>query len=213
MGVRLTRAERKDQIRADLVASARQVFLRRGFHQASLEEIALEAGWSKGAVFSNFAGKDELFLAVVEEQNRRRQREQIAEMRSAGSLAEALRAAGREMAGTHAQDPGWTPLLIEFWTHASRREELRARASAAHEQLLDAYAGIVAEIAARDGLEFVAPVKAICRGAAALTRGLALERVLDPSTVSDSEFEEQFCASFLSRTRAVTGPTKHAVEQ
>jgi AcrR family transcriptional regulator len=65
--VRLTRAERREQIRADLVASARQVFLRRGFHQASLEEIALEAGWSKGAVFSNFAGKDELFLAVLEE--------------------------------------------------------------------------------------------------------------------------------------------------
>jgi AcrR family transcriptional regulator len=213
MGVRLTRAERKEQIRADLVASARQVFLHRGFHQASLEEIALEAGWSKGAVFSNFAGKDELFLAVIEEQNCRRQREQIAEMRSAATLAEALRAAGREMAGTHARDPEWAPLLVEFWTHASRRAELRARASAAHEQLLDVYAGIVAEIAARAGLEFVAPTKAVCRGAAALARGLALERVLDPSTVPDSEFEEQFCAYFLSRTRAVAGITEHAVEQ
>jgi hypothetical protein len=70
-------------------------------------------------------------------------------MRSATSLAEALRAAGRDVAGTHARDPEWAPPLVEFWTHASRRPELRARASAAHEQLLDAYAGVVAEIAGR----------------------------------------------------------------
>jgi len=123
-------------------------------------------------------------------------------------------ARGRARDGGHPRaDPEWTPLLVEFWTHASRREELRARASAAHEQLLDVYAGIVAEIAARDGLEFVVPVKAVCRGAAALARGLVLERVLDPSAVSDPEFEEQFCAYFLSRSRAVAGPTEHAVEQ
>jgi AcrR family transcriptional regulator len=93
MAVRVTRAERREQIRADLLAAARQVFLRRGFHQASLEEIALEAGWSKGAVFSNFAGKDDLFLAVLDTQNRRRRREQLAEMRAAPTLAEALTAA------------------------------------------------------------------------------------------------------------------------
>lgn len=206
MAVRLTRAERKEQIRADLVASARRVFLRRGFHQASLEEIAEEAGWSKGAVFSNFAGKDELFLAVLEEQNSRRRREQIAEMRGAATLAQALRAAGREMAGTHARDPQWTPLLVEFWTHASREEELRRRVSAAHEQLLDGYAAIVGELAARDGLEFVAPVKAVCRSAAALARGLALERLLDPSAVPQPDFGELFCAHVLSRTRPAAGP-------
>ena len=67
MTSRLTRAERTERVRADLLVAARRTFLRRGFHQASLEEIALAAGWSKGAVFSNFAGKDELFLAVLEQ--------------------------------------------------------------------------------------------------------------------------------------------------
>jgi AcrR family transcriptional regulator len=181
MAVRVTRAERKEQIRADLLAAAREVFLRRGFHQASLEEIALEAGWSKGAVFSNFAGKDDLFLAVLDTQNCRRRREQLAEMRAAPTLAEALMAAGREMAGVHARDPQWTPLLVEFWTHASRDEALRARASA--------------------GLEFVAPVKAVCRGAAALARGLALERLLDPAAVPQPDFGELFSAHIMSRTR------------
>ena len=201
MVTRLTRAERTERVRADLLVAARQTFLRRGFHQASLEEIALAAGWSKGAVFSNFAGKDELFLAVLEEQNRRRRDEQIAEMRSTATLAEALVAAGREMSGTHARDPEWTPLLVEFWTHASRDDALRARVSAAHEDLLDGYAAIVAERAARDGLEFVAPVKDVCRGAAALARGLALERLLDPAAVPEADFGALFSAHVLSRTR------------
>jgi AcrR family transcriptional regulator len=212
VATRLTRAERKEQIRADLLVAARQAFLRRGFHQASLEEIALEAGWSKGAVFSNFASKDELFLAVLDEQNRRRRHEQIVEMRAATTLAEALMAAGREMAGVHARDPQWTPLLVEFWTHASRNLALRDRVSAAHEQLLDGYAAVVAELAARDGLEFVAPVKSVCRGAAALARGLALERLLDPDAVPSSDFGELFCAHILSRTRRAAGHAEHCTE-
>lgn len=204
MAVRVTRVERREQIRFELVTAAREVFLRRGFHQASLEEIALEAGWSKGAVFSNFAGKDELFLAVLAEENRRRSHEQLEEMRVAGSLMTALRAAAREMAGTSARDPGWTPLLIEFWTHASRQEDMRRRVAVAHEELLDGYAAFIAEQAAREGLEFVVPAKTVARSAAALARGLALERLLDPAAVPPEQFVELFTAHVLSFTRPTT---------
>jgi AcrR family transcriptional regulator len=199
MPIRLTRAERREQIRSDLVASARRVFLRRGFHQASLEEIAQDAGWSKGAVFSNFAGKDELFLAVLAEQYQRRQREQLTQMRTGGSLAGGLRAAAREMAENQA-DPHWTPLLVEFWTHASRQEELRARVAAAHEQLLDGYAAMLTERAARDGVEFVVPAKDVARSATALVRGLALERLLNQS-ITQTKLEELFSTHVLSFTR------------
>src|SRR5436853_4591753 len=69
---RLLRAERKERTKAELVEAARAVFLRRGFHAASLDEIAEEAGYTKGAVYSNFDGKDDLFLAVFEDHFRRR---------------------------------------------------------------------------------------------------------------------------------------------
>ena len=205
MAVRLTRAERREQIRADLISSARRVFLRRGFHQASLEEIATEAGWSKGAVFSNFAGKDDLFLAVLEDHNRHRHADQVAQMRAGGTLAGGLLAAGRDMVETFVRDPAWTPLLIEFWTHATRHEELRARASAAHEKLLGGYGRIITEMAARDGLEFSIPAKEVARTAASLARGLAIERLLDPSTITDARFEQLFTRHVLSFTRPRAG--------
>jgi AcrR family transcriptional regulator len=62
----MTRAERQQQTRDTLVMAAREVFARDGYHRARLDDIAREAGFSKGAVYSNFGGKADLFLAVVD---------------------------------------------------------------------------------------------------------------------------------------------------
>src|SRR4029450_8426824 len=64
---RLTRAEKSAQTRAQLMASARQLFLRRGFHAASPELVAEEAGFTIGAVYSRFGSKADLFLAILDE--------------------------------------------------------------------------------------------------------------------------------------------------
>ena len=66
MPTRLTRAEQRDVTRSRLLDAAEKVFVDRGFHAASVDEVAEEAGYSKGAVYSNFENKDELFLAVLE---------------------------------------------------------------------------------------------------------------------------------------------------
>jgi AcrR family transcriptional regulator len=63
----LTRAEQQSRTRAALVASARRVFARDGFHGANLTAIAREAGLTKGAVYSNFANKADVFLAVLDD--------------------------------------------------------------------------------------------------------------------------------------------------
>ena len=61
---RLTREQSREQTRERLLEAASEVFLRKGFVGTSVEEIAETAGYSKGAVYANFAGKDDLFLAV-----------------------------------------------------------------------------------------------------------------------------------------------------
>ena len=64
---RLTREEKKARTRAQLIDAAATVFARRGFVAASLDEVAEEAGLTKGAVYSNFASKEELFQGVIED--------------------------------------------------------------------------------------------------------------------------------------------------
>src|SRR6266498_3169936 len=64
---RPTREEKKARTRAQLIDASAAVFARRGFVAASLDEVAEEAGLTKGAVYSNFASKEELFQGVIED--------------------------------------------------------------------------------------------------------------------------------------------------
>src|SRR5689334_25020222 len=63
---RLTRAESQARTRELLIRTARTLFLRDGYHATSLEKVADAAGFSKGAVYSNFGSKDELCLVVLD---------------------------------------------------------------------------------------------------------------------------------------------------
>src|SRR4029453_8495614 len=97
---RLTRSERKERTRTDLIAAARRVFLRRGFHAASLDEIAEEAGFTKGAVYSNFESKDDLFLAVLDEHFRQRAQLYVSIVLDEERLEDTYRAVARFWAET-----------------------------------------------------------------------------------------------------------------
>jgi AcrR family transcriptional regulator len=120
----MTRAERSEQIRAELIEAARTIFLRHGFHGASLDEISAAAGYTTGAVYSRFGGKDELFLAVVDDHLERRTRLYSEAALAAPDFESANREVIRAAVVAGREEPGWTPLLMEFWTHAARRPEL-----------------------------------------------------------------------------------------
>ena len=65
---RLTREESKELTRLRLIESAERLFIRRGFDDASVDEISEMAGYSRGAFYSNFDSKEQVFLAVIDRQ-------------------------------------------------------------------------------------------------------------------------------------------------
>ena len=205
MRQRVSRQDQKQQTRADLVAAAREVFLRRGFHGASLEEISEQAGYTKGAVYSNFAGKDELFLAVLDAQFEQRARILADVLLEQERLEDSYRAVARSIAEADEGEPRWTPLLLEFWAHASRRTELRSAVAERRERFFTIIAGLIAELGSRHGVEFRLPPKEIARGSNALARGLALDRLLAPGTAPADLFEEMHTAYAMGLTRFPEG--------
>jgi AcrR family transcriptional regulator len=194
---RPTREERKRQTRADLLETARAVFEERGFHAASLEEIAETAGYSKGAIYSNFAGKGELFLALLTEHLEGRKRALIEVALDGKDFEAGVRAVARSGAELGEREPAWAPLLVEFWIHASRRGDLRAAVLELHERQLDALTALIEELATRHGKTWRIPPRDVVRGTGALGRGLALERLLDPRGALGPAFEELFVAATL----------------
>jgi AcrR family transcriptional regulator len=203
---RLTRAEKSAQTRAQLMGSARQLFLRRGFHAASLELVAEEAGFTIGAVYSRFGSKADLFLAILDEHIDRIVAEvaQVAGVdQPLGAHAELL--AGRRMALLE-RETEWFPLVLEFWSHAARDERLRREFAARHERLVGAYAGLIEADYARLGLPLPLAPEVLARAVVAMGNGVALERLADPGRVPE-ELLSTMALAFL-RGVAADGPAE-----
>ena len=151
MSPRLTRPEQSQRNRALVLAAARRVFLARGYHGASLEQIADEAGFSKGVVYSQFKNKADLFLALLEQRIEERAAEnaRFVEALVAGggcSVDQGLRALAEHVTRRERADAEWGLLVIEFRVHAARDPELNLRYASLHERTLAGVAGVVATI-------------------------------------------------------------------
>lgn len=186
---RLTRAESQARTRTQLLRTARALFLRDGYLATSLDKVAEEAGFSKGAVYSNFRGKDELCLAVLDEIRAERARE-ITDLAAAPTTDERLRRF-EEWAERVIGDPQWTTLEFEFAVHARRdphlRQELADRVGAVTRVLEAAVtqvaAGVDTSSAVADGTSASRSRMETEEAAVALLSlgvGLGLFRAIDP---------------------------------
>jgi AcrR family transcriptional regulator len=127
---RMTQDERRQQTRDAVLDAAGRVFAKRGFHGASLDAIAEDAGVTRGAVYYNFADKEELFLELLD----RRCAERAQDLREvfAGTEPGDVDAAGRQaqLAARHALDAmtgdaEWRALYLEFLAQAARDADFR----------------------------------------------------------------------------------------
>jgi AcrR family transcriptional regulator len=191
---RRTRRDSQAQTRADLIAAAREVFLARGFHAASLDEIAELAGYTKGAVYSNFAGKDDLFLALLAEHYARRAEVYEALILGSEDIEERYRSVARVMLDAYEQEPQWWPLVSDFTSHASRQPALLERLRDTREAFLDVLAAQIEELCVRHQMTFTLPAREVARGTGALMRGMAVEWAIDPSQADGRAFEEMLAA-------------------
>ena len=204
MAQRLLRAERKERTRSELVDAARTVFLRRGFHGASLDEIAEDAGYTKGAVYSNFDGKDDLFLAAFEAHFRRRTEAYAQIVFDQEDIEDSYRIVARFWREANEREPEWARLLTEFLVHASRDEALRTAVRDVREEVLGRIAELIDALAARHGIEFTLPTRDIARGGGALNRGLAMEQLINPG-IPGELFEEMHVAYMRGLTKRPNG--------
>jgi AcrR family transcriptional regulator len=186
----LTRRERQEQTRVLLLDAASLVFARRGYHDARLEEIAAEAGFSTGAVYSNFAGKQELFLALAD----REVAERIAEL---DALAESIEAGGDAAAETGQRfrellerDREWPLLFYEFWSFGVRNARIQDEFAVRRQAVQDALARTLERIAAQLGFQLRFPAPVLAKAVGAALNGLAFERAADPGAIPDEVFAE-----------------------
>lgn len=175
---RLTREESREQTRAALLEAGAKVFVKRGYYGASLEEIAEEAGFSRGAVYSNFEDKQALFGALMQESLREKADQAIGVL----SGSEAASPDQQVLAALKAS-PEYVQLWFEFFSHAARDPNFREAFVGGFSQLRDAFTEVIANWYEQEGVEPVIPPEQLAVAVNALANGIAIEEVVDPEEV------------------------------
>jgi AcrR family transcriptional regulator len=185
MQERLNRNERKSQTRDRLLDAAAAVFARRGFETATLDEVAAAAGYTKGAVYSNFASKTDLLIALIE----RRVEGQAAEhiRRYEGHDLEAIAHALQEQGEPDLEsgsEKEWMVLAVEFWLHAMRDERARVLMAEQYEHARTFVgAELIAPAYANAGRKPPMAPRDIAIVIEALGIGLNFQAAVDPAAV------------------------------
>lgn len=178
---RLTRAESQARTRELLLATARRLFLRDGYHATSLEKVAETAGFSKGAVYSNFGTKDELCQTVIESVRAEQVQAIMDAFQGEGSDEDRL-AVFEAWAERTIGDPGWTLLEAEFAIHATRRDPgLRDQVATGGRAWTGALQMLLEAETRRRDLKLPLPAAELADALLSLGIGLGLRRAVDPS--------------------------------
>jgi AcrR family transcriptional regulator len=175
-----TRAERQAVTRAALLRAATRSICEHGMDGASIDRIAAEAGYTKGAFYANFASKEDMFLAMLDEHFA----EELAHFEqlldATDDAVDVARVAADDLLAFVYRDPQWPRLYQEFAVHAARNEAFRVRLAARHRQLRARMAELFARWVTALGIEPVLPYEDVAAMTMAMADGFILNRILDP---------------------------------
>jgi AcrR family transcriptional regulator len=199
---RMTRAERAARTRKLLMHAASKVCAKHGLERASIDEVAEEAGFTKGAFYSNFRSKEELFLAMLDERFGDQLDKLDRQMAADGEISEQVRDAAVDFAHELSDDPEWVRLYFQFAAHAARDEGFRAELVTRNRTLQSRFAEIFRRRSER--LEFPMPVEAdqLALMADVIVDGFAMHQLLDPERYPD-ELHGQIWEIFIAGMRTL----------
>jgi AcrR family transcriptional regulator len=198
---RMTREQRKAQTRERLLDAARSVFASSGFHGASVEEIASVAGFSTGALYSNFDGKEDLFLVLMEREIEEHSREIAEAVARRTSVAERAAGGARQWMTMIEREPELLLLFMEFWAYGVRDPQVRPKVAARLAQARELLTRLIAEGAREFDLELEIPAEHLAVAIDALADGIARQKLADPDVVPDELMGRVLSLLFAGATR------------
>jgi len=207
---RLTRKQKQAHTRTCLMESAARIFARRGLDQASIDEVAADAGYTKGAFYANFKSKEELFLAMLDERFAERLEELDQVLASKGTVEEQAREAGASFMRHVSADPEWQRLFLEFAAYAARNEDFRQELVTRYRALRKRMAEAFHDHARAQGIDSSPERKEdMALMLFAMANGVALEKLLEPDVVPDDLYSTMLVI-FFTGLRALSRPTSEA---
>jgi AcrR family transcriptional regulator len=177
---------RTEATRRKLLQAAEQLFARDGFEAARLEDIAAEAGYTRGAFYANFESKEDIFFALLEHWVAQRIEEVNALLRQHAGAEQRLRAL-REYYAQNARDRQLALLSLEFKLFTLRHPEAAARFRARRQGLRSCGSELLQRLSKSLGRSLPVSSSAAATALGAFSHTLLLEHLVDPKSLSDGE--------------------------
>jgi len=182
---------KREAVRRRLLDAALATFAAHGYDSATLDQVAEAAGLTKGAIYSNFAGKDDLFYTMMSEQALRRAEAVRAALTAPPDGADdqqAARGVGHLLTEAFTQEREWQLVFLDFWGRAVRDEAVRARFLAHRRTLRQAIAERIGQALGQAPATSEFTVDEIVTVVLALSNGLAIEEYIDSGLVAGDLF-------------------------
>jgi AcrR family transcriptional regulator len=206
---RRTRAAREEgrETREELLGAALRVFASRGYREAGVDEIAAAAGYSKGALYWHFSGKEDLLLTLLEERIDARTREMFALLGSGPPERDMSVEATREFDRRLSTERDAVLLERESWSLAIRDPELRARYAERETELRGALAGALEARARHLGTPGLGmPAEDVARIVMSIIGGLAVDELIEPGSVRPELLGDALALIYAGLLARATGP-------
>lgn len=212
-----SRVDRRTRTARDQARDAREVLLeaaldvlaKRGFRDASVDEIAARAGYSKGAVYWHFSSKDDLFFALLDERIDKPWRETIEQLKNAPPDQDMAPAASRRFAEMLQNQRELLLLEQEYWAQAARQPKIRQRYAKRQQQLRQAFAKALQARLDHLGAPPLTGTQAenIATAFIGLAAGLARQKLIEPDAVPDNLLGDTFALVYAGHVARATPTT------
>jgi AcrR family transcriptional regulator len=175
-----TRRQKQAETRSSLLRSAAKLFCRHGLEGASVEEVAQDAGYTKGAFYSNFKSKEELFLVMLDEKFGSELDRIDRLLAGTGEPDHEARTAAADFVRYIRSDPEWPRLYFEFVAYAARNEEFRQELATRNRALQQKLAEVYRRWSASFPTEAPIPLEDVATITFCMTKGFVMEQMIEP---------------------------------
>lgn len=178
----------REATRERVLDAALKVFGERGISASSVNDVAAAAGLTKGAVYSSFASKDELVLAIMEQHVMERLSGAISVFASAPDLRTAFAEAGAGLVDALRSDAVWHRMLAEYFALSAHDAVLHEALQSRRREARSSVARALTSLATRHDVQLPMPAEEFALVLIALSNGLGIESGIDPEAVPDEVF-------------------------
>ncbi len=176
-------AQREEATRQRILDAAYRVFIEKGFHRASIDDVVAASGLSVGAIYNYFPNKDELIRASIDDEGQKGTAALLVDTQAVGSIWDRMERAMRGWWTTTVEIPGGPAFLADAWSEASRRPLIRDLMARRFERTAMFSSVILRESVNRGELPADLDVEELARMFSALLDGMVLEYIYSGGTL------------------------------